>query len=205
MPIHDDDDEELGIIPNRIKQLRKEQDMTLEQLAERTGYSIGHVSNVENHKKGFSSKSLKKIAAALGVKPVEILDTSNAWQEVPIFGIAGPKGIVRPAGDNGQRPPKRIRVPLALGEAMALMVEGQSLYPRYDAGAIIVCAKAPIDPSMGVGRECLVILSNGIAMLRRIDKGSQDDTYTLTSHNEPPMLDQEILTCRPVIVALPPE
>lgn len=204
MPIQDDGEEEdLGIIPNRIKLLRKERDMTLEQLAERAGYTPGHINNIENHKKGFTARSLKKIAAALGVKPGEVLDVSNAWQEVPIFGIVGAKGIIRPAGENGERRAARVRVPLAMGDVMAIAVEGQSLYPRYDDGTVILCPKAPGDPTKSMGRECFVVLANGVSMIRRVERGSSDDAYTLTSHNQPPMLDEEIMTCRPVILALP--
>jgi transcriptional regulator with XRE-family HTH domain len=205
MPMHDDE-EDLGIIPNRIKPLRKERDMTLEQLAEQTGISLGHISNIENHKRGFTTKSLKKIAEALGVKPAELLDTSNAWQDISVLGIIGQKGVVRAASENGSHhKARKINVPAALGETVALVVEGQSLYPRYDDGAILVCSKAPTDPAAAVGRECFVVLSNGASMIRRVEKGASDDAYMLTAHNLPPMMDQEILACRPIILSLPSE
>jgi transcriptional regulator with XRE-family HTH domain len=85
----DADDDDLGIIPNRIKELRRAQGMTAAMLAEKTGYSTGHINNVENHKKGLTTKSLNKIARALGVTPAQLLDTSNAWQEVQIMGYIG--------------------------------------------------------------------------------------------------------------------
>lgn len=205
MPMHDDE-EDLGIIPNRIKLLRKERAMTLEQLAEATGYSVGHINNIENHKKGFTAQSLKRIASALGVKPGELLDTSNAWQDVSVLGLIGPQGMIRAAAENGAtHKPRKIRLPMALGDAVALVVEGQSLYPRYDDGAVLVCGKAPVEPSQAIGRECFLVMANGISMVRRVEKGSEPDMYTLTAHNLPPLMDQEILACRPVIVSLPSE
>jgi transcriptional regulator with XRE-family HTH domain len=201
-----DDEEDLGIIPNRIKILRKERAMTLEQLAERTGYSVGHLGNVENHKRGFTAQSLKKIAAALGVKPVDLLDTSNAWQDVSVLGIVGPSGAVRAAAENGSHhKDRKIRVPMAFGESVALVVEGQSLYPRYDDGTVLICGKAPIDPSAAVGRECFLVLSNGASLIRRVEKGPEEDAFILTAHNLPPMMGQEILACRPIMLSLPSE
>jgi transcriptional regulator with XRE-family HTH domain len=204
MPIHDDE-EDLGIIPNRIKILRKERAMTLEQLAEKTGYSVGHLNNVENHKKGFTPRSLKKVAEALGVKPAELLDASNAWQDISVFGFVGLDGMVRAAAENGSIAARKVKVPTALGETVAIMVEGQSLYPRYDAGAILVCSKASVDPAAAIGRECFLVLANGTTLIRRVEKGGGDDTYMLTAHNLPPMLDQEILACRPIVLSLPSE
>jgi transcriptional regulator with XRE-family HTH domain len=197
----DDDDDDLGIIPNRIKELRKAMDLTAAQLAEQTGYSTGHINNIENLKKGFSRASLKKIAKALGVTPAQLLDTSNAWQEVQIMGFLGDKGIFTPAGNTD----KRVKVPLALGDVVALQVEGMGLYPRYNDGATIICAKAPADAKEGVGHECFVVLANGVSMIRNVDRGSSDKLYNLTSHNQPPLLNTEILVCRRVLLVLPPE
>jgi transcriptional regulator with XRE-family HTH domain len=200
----DDEDEDLGVLPNRIKALRKERHMTVEQLAERAGYSTGHVSNIENHKRGFTPRSLKKIAAVLGVKPAEILDASNAWQKVPVFGIIGDRGVFKPAGEGATAPPPQVKVPLALGEVLALQIAGPSLYPRYEDGAIIIYPKTPGRADTYIGQECFVVLSDGVSMIRRVDRGSGDDHYTLTFHNQPPLINVEVVTCRPILLVLPP-
>jgi DNA-binding transcriptional regulator YiaG len=199
-----DEDEDLGVLPNRIKALRKERHMTVEQLAERAGYSTGHVSNIENHKRGFTPRSLKMIATVLGVKPAELLDTSNAWQTIPIFGMIGDKGIFRPAGDTPTSSPPSIKVPLALGEVLALQVDGQSLYPRYEDGAVIIYPKRAMNVDDCVGEECFVVLSDGVSMIRRVDRGSDDEHHTLTFHNQIPLINVEIVTCRSALLALPP-
>ena len=205
MSKRDDEDEDLGILPNRIKELRKQKGMTVETLAERAGYSTGHVNNIENHKKGFTPRSLKKIAAALGVRPSELLDTSNAWQEVPVLGYIGEKGIFRPSAVEDTHEPPLVKVPLALGEVIALQVQGNALYPRYDEGATIICARAPTPPEEGVGHECYVVLANGISQIRHLDQGSGEDLYNLTFHNQPPVLNVALMNCRPVLMVIPPK
>jgi repressor LexA len=199
-------EDEFDIIPNRVKELRKKRGMTLEQLAEKAGYSTGHIGNIENHKKGFSESSLKQIAKALGVKPSELLDTTAAWREVSVFGVVGPKGVVEPYGNNGRiKKPPRVKIPAALGDSLALVVSGDSLYPRYDDGTILVCPRAASDPAQCVGRECYVVLSDGVGLLRKVEPGNDDGRFNLLIHSQSPTLDAEIVTCRPVQAALPPE
>jgi DNA-binding XRE family transcriptional regulator len=203
MASREDQDEDLGIIPNRIKDLRKARGMTVETLAERAGYSVGHVNNIENHKRGFTPRSLKKIATALGVKPAELLDTSNAWQTVPVFGFIGEKGVFRPGGSGSTAPPEQVKIPLALGDVVALRVDGSHLYPKYEDGVTIICAKDTTTAATCVGRECLVVLPDGFAMIRHVARGWEDEHYNLTFHNQPPLLNVEIINCRPVLLVLP--
>jgi hypothetical protein len=98
-----------------------------------------------------------------------------------------------------------VKVPLALGEVVAFKVDGMGLYPRYSDGAFLICVKAPADAKAGIGRECFLVLANGLSMIRHVDQGSSDKLYNLTFHNQPPLLNAEILTCRPVLVVMPPQ
>jgi len=58
-----------GLVGNRLKNLRKERNLTLKYLAEKTGVSISFLSQVERGKSSVTLESLKKIADALGVNP----------------------------------------------------------------------------------------------------------------------------------------
>jgi hypothetical protein len=124
---------------------------------------------------------------------------------VPIFGVVGPNGILRPHGQDSTAKRTKVRIPLAMGDAIALLVEGQSLYPRYDAGTLLICPKTPEDPSVGIGRECHILMPDGVGMIRRIERGARSGVYNLTIHNAPPMLNEEVMNCRPIIAVLPPE
>ena len=52
-------------ISKKIRSLRKEQNMTLKELSEKTGLSISFLSQVENNTSSLAITSLKKIADAL--------------------------------------------------------------------------------------------------------------------------------------------
>lgn len=54
-------------ISQKIKALRKQQEMTLKDLSEKSGFSVSFLSQVENGTSSLAIMSLKKIAEALGV------------------------------------------------------------------------------------------------------------------------------------------
>jgi transcriptional regulator with XRE-family HTH domain len=58
----------------KVARLRKEQELTSAQLAERCGLSQPQISRLENGKQGFRSATLGRIAAALGVTPGYFFD-----------------------------------------------------------------------------------------------------------------------------------
>lgn len=68
------EDEFLG---ERIRELRKARDITLAELAEATGLSVGYLSQVERDISDPSIKALHDIAAALGVNISWFFDASS--------------------------------------------------------------------------------------------------------------------------------
>lgn len=58
---------------NRIRKTRKEKGLTLKQLADATGYTIGHISQIERDLKLPSLTALRKIAACLECSEVYLI------------------------------------------------------------------------------------------------------------------------------------
>ena len=56
---------------DKLKDLRHAKQLTLQQVAERAGYTAGYVSQIEHDKASPSIASLKKIAAVLGARIVD--------------------------------------------------------------------------------------------------------------------------------------
>jgi DNA-binding XRE family transcriptional regulator len=169
----------------------------MDQLAEKSGVSKSQISRIEGEQRNWSIDSLTKIAEALGVSPTELLVLSDAWFDAPILGIIIDGGYYT-ASPNGSVQ-ETIKVPAALGDVLVLRVETDSLQPRYGRGEHVLVQKQPAEPKAVLGRECLVFMTNGHSVLRTIVKGSRPKLYTLTTHNQPPMRDVGILTCRPVV------
>jgi len=71
---------------DRIREIRDEQRMTQDQLAEKTGISKGFLSDVENSKRNVSSDYLLRIANALGASVDYILrgDSTTVRSRQPV-------------------------------------------------------------------------------------------------------------------------
>lgn len=67
---------------NRIKIVRKERGLTLDDLAEKTGLSVSYVQRMENGERNLSMKNLNKIAGALEVAPAELIEARSEDQRV---------------------------------------------------------------------------------------------------------------------------
>lgn len=68
---------ENGDMANFIRKVRKAQDVTLEQLAERTGLSVSFLSRMESSKRGTKLEHLLNIGRALNVDVTDLSDEIN--------------------------------------------------------------------------------------------------------------------------------
>ncbi|KAB2918486.1 MAG: helix-turn-helix transcriptional regulator [Hyphomicrobiaceae bacterium] len=70
---------------NRIRELREAKGLTQEELAERTGISVAHISRMENGKRGVSRENARKIAAALERRAAEVLGLDDGKSSAADF------------------------------------------------------------------------------------------------------------------------
>ena len=68
---------------------------------------------------------------------------------------------------------------------MAVNVWGDSMYPKYCSGEIVICKTVPIDKELSYVRfgEAYVILCDDGPVLKYIKKGDNDSTLTFSSEN----------------------
>lgn len=64
---------------NRIKELRKAQGLTLEELSKRVNISIPHINKIENHQRGLEAGWLEAFGKAFNVSPIDILE--GPWNQ----------------------------------------------------------------------------------------------------------------------------
>lgn len=83
----------MGKVPaNRIEELRKAKGLTLEELAERSGFSTPFVWQMAHGVRNISLKNLGRLATALGCQPEDLLGTDkmsnsdllNLWAAIPV-------------------------------------------------------------------------------------------------------------------------
>lgn len=177
--------------PNRIREIRKEQGLTIEELAERSGLSVSYVGRLENGERNLSVKNMNLFAHALNVSPPDLLPTTKAkpTNVVSVMGRIGAGAEILP--EEEQVPPEglyEIETPFPLpDDAIAFEVNGESMWPRYDDGDIIICWRQGSSVDDVIGWEAAVKTSTGHRYLKRVLRGSGPNSYDLESHNAPPI------------------
>ncbi|ATQ67759.1 MULTISPECIES: S24 family peptidase [Methylosinus] len=86
----------------------------------------------------------------------------------------------------------------------ALIIRGDSQYPRFCDGEFILYDPEPLTPRQLIGQLAIVQALDGRCMLKIIDEGPQIDTWTLKSHNAPDEKGVKLLSAWRYLGALPP-
>ena len=76
--------------------------------------------------------------------------------------------------------------------SLAFRVKGDSMWPRYDDGDVVICGREGTDLSDIVDWEAAVRTGDGRRFLKRLRAGSKKGLFDLESHNAPPLRDVEI-------------
>lgn len=108
---------------NRIREIRKTKDITLEDLSERTGISYTHLSRIEGSKRGLSLENVIRIARALETEPIEITDEFDHDQLIQAEGLP----MLVSMGDDRAKDIPEIDVVAGLGAGGLTIVEQTSL------------------------------------------------------------------------------
>lgn len=179
------------IAPNRIRELRDDRSMTIEDLAAATGLSVSYVSRLESGDRNLSVKNINLFADALSVDPRDVLssDVESKRSVVAVMGRIGAGAEILP--EDEQVPPEglyEIETPFPIPEdAIAFEVTGESMWPRYDPGDVIICWRQGVHVDEVLGWEAAVKTSDGKRYLKRVLRGSTTGTYDLESHNAAPI------------------
>jgi phage repressor protein C with HTH and peptisase S24 domain len=76
--------------------------------------------------------------------------------------------------------------------ALAFEVAGESMWPRYDPGDIVICGREGSDLNQIINWEAAVLTRDGRRYLKKVRRGSKVGLFDLESHNAPPIKDVKI-------------
>jgi Peptidase S24-like len=145
-----------------------------------------------NDRRGITTETLMALAP--------VLKTTAAWLLEGV-GDPTPGNIVQVVGRIGagveiqpefeQIPPEglyEIEVPFPVPvDAIAFQIEGDSMWPRYDPGDVIICWRQGTNVNEVIGWEAAVRTADGKRYLKRIQRGATSGTFDLESHNAAPI------------------
>jgi phage repressor protein C with HTH and peptisase S24 domain len=176
----------------RIRRARKSLNLTQQEFAERLQVTQPTVHRWE---KGFydpDESALQRLSAMTDLPPAYFRYGEQAVAQtrraVTVIGHVGTDGQVS-LDDSKSGGAPTIDAPASEAlSAVAIVVRGDSLYPVYQDGDVIFYGlEASNDEAAFLGRECVVKISKGPTLLKRVMRGSERGSYLLLSHNGSPV------------------
>lgn len=151
----------------------------------------------ENGQNDYDPKAAESYGRAFKVPAAWLLTgegTPKKANIVRVMGFIGAGAEISP--DSEQVPHEglaEIEVPFPISEGtIAFEVKGESMWPRYDDGDIIICSSYGSQIDRVLGWEAAVKTSDGRRYLKRILRGATSGVFDLESHNAPPMRSQKL-------------
>ena len=177
-------------IENRIREWREKRNLTVEALAEAAGISPGYLSRMERGERNVSLKNLARLAGALNIHDRDLVGPQAV--AIPVVGLVSAGGSISTESENHLDPLFEVELPLSLADdVVGFQVVGDSMFPRYDAGDVIIVSRAGEDVDLLLGFEAIVKVGDrdgpGDRFFKRIIRGQAPATYDLESYNAPVM------------------
>lgn len=173
---------------NRLRDIRKQRKLTLQQVAEACGTTNQMVSLLERGDRKLTVEWLEKLAPVLGVTVAELLDPAQE-RKVPVVGYVGAGFQIFPIDDHIKGAGlDEVDAPPGLLEksAVAVIVRGDSMIPVLEEGDVIYYDQQ-LEGNFDslIGRMCVVQCSDGAMFVKQLKKA--DGRYYLHSHNAEPI------------------
>lgn len=168
------------------------------------GWPVSTYLGHENGDRNPSRERAKKYARAYKVRWEWLLEgegnpTPKEQPRPRVVGYVGAGAEVIPLDEHGSGE----SVDLPPPNAEAVIVRGDSMYPRYQDGEKLLYVPEDRPASDLIGRECVVKLSDGRMLVKQIRRRIRGNRYDLASYNAPMIEDVEVEWAAPVMWRAP--
>ena len=130
----------MQIMNNRLRELRKKEGLTLDQVAKEAGTTNQMVGMLERGERQLTQRWMERLAPALKVKPTELLPLNTTGHRIQLTGNVQ-AGEWRPAEEMPD--PEFFDIPLpenySKTKPFGLRVVGPSMNLVYPEGSILIC------------------------------------------------------------------
>lgn len=160
----------------RIRHFRKTRGKTLRDLADIVGTTPQTIQRLETANMTVSTDWLERIAAALEVRVVDLLDDAGR-RRIPMLGATIHGDRIVPADDA-----EEFSLDIPSDDPVAIRVRSKT--GPYEAGSLLVGNRyAPGNFANALGRDAIVALTEDSHVLRRVASGSVSEGFLLVSLN----------------------
>jgi transcriptional regulator with XRE-family HTH domain len=144
---------------------------------------------------------VQKLAHVLDTSPEYLyFGRSPARSTIPIGGRFGIMGVLEPASNEAEAP-----LTMREDQLLAFRVGDDSMAPVFRPGQIALIGALEASADDLLGRDALVELAEGRALLRRLALGADRRCYDLAAYNAPTLAGVEVSSARPILGVLWPE
>jgi transcriptional regulator with XRE-family HTH domain len=177
--------------------------------AERSGVRYYTYVQHENGTRGISRDKAAVYARAFGVDASWLLygkGKIGSRDTIPVVGYVGAAAEYFGFDDHekGAGLDEIDAPPGVPGDAVAVIVRGDSGYPAIRDGMVLIYWSPHADPSDLVGEDCFVRLVDGRTLVKILERGTEPGKWTLTSINAstPPIRNVELEWAAPIEIRL---
>jgi DNA-binding XRE family transcriptional regulator len=164
-------EEEFTMVHSRIREIRKQKGLTLQEVAERSGTTAQTIGRLETGMRTLSLNWVNRIAKALGVESSMLL-TLPEQGDIEILGEVGMMGSVLPINFG------TVSLRFMGTKPMALKIKANM--GEYRQGDKVICeGKLAQNVEKAVGHDCLIELEDGERCFAKLVSGSRKNIYTL--------------------------
>ena len=193
----------------RLRAARSRRFKTAKDASDALGVPYGTYSGHEAGSRGFKDLEARQYASFFRVKLSWLLtgdgqmepDTISAMTRVvPVMGRIGAGAEIEPDPERVSLAEGLFQIEIELNLPPGLIgfeIVGDSRYPRYDKGDVVVCARDGDPDALKDGTEAIVQTGDGRRFLKRIIR--DDGKFTLESHNAAPIRNVELQWASPII------
>lgn len=179
---------ELARKPDAIRNLKR-----AVQRGDRRGITTETLASLAPVLKTTAAWLLEGVGDGSSSAPVRVVGRIGAGAEIlPEFEQIPPEGLYE-IELNFPLPP----------DSVAFAVEGDSMWPRYDSGDVVICGRPESDIRAITGLEAAVGTTDGKRYLKTIRRGASETMFDLESHNAPPIRNVGIEWAARILMILP--
>lgn len=178
---------------DRLRQARiKKAYKSASQAAEVMRIGASTYRHHENGNRDYDSAQAKRYARFFGVSPEWLLyGKETRVKSVPVVGYIGAGAEHHMIDDYAMGGGiEHINAPPNCPtNAVAVVVRGDSMYPVYNDGDILIYSERRDDVTDFIGKRCICGLSDGRILVKTVTRGRTPALYSLTSFNSPAISD----------------
>jgi transcriptional regulator with XRE-family HTH domain len=178
-----------------LKNAMKLRDVTQIQLADRLGLRQNQISQM--------GRGERKISATEAIQIARILKVQLPGEEtgLRVMGYVGAGAEVIPIDDGDPLAVVEVDFPVPRG-SVAAIIRGDSMYPIFEDGDLVAYGGEPMPPERAIGATCVVQITDGRMLIKKVQRGTRMGLYTLTSANAPDIEDVTLEWARAFVLRI---